>query len=266
MDVIFLQAVLLGIVEGLTEFLPVSSTGHLLLLEDLLGFHGPPGKVFEIVIQLGAILAVCWVYRVKLIGVATGLFRDPVAMALARNVLLGFLPAMGVGFFSYGFIKSVLFNPWIVSSMLIVGGIAILVIERWAPAPRHRDITALPAHIALRIGLFQWLAMIPGVSRSGATIMGSLLMRVDRRAATEFSFFIAIPTMLAATVYDIYKNREILSLDNSLVIAVGFVSAFLAALLVVRGAITFISHHGFAPFAFYRILVGGIMLMVLALR
>ncbi|KAF0139502.1 MAG: undecaprenyl-diphosphatase [Rhodospirillaceae bacterium] len=266
MDVILLQAILLGVVEGLTEFLPVSSTGHLLLLGELLGFQGPPGKAFEIVIQLGAILAVCWVYRMKLASVAFGLFRDHVAMAFTRNVLLGFLPAMVVGFFAYGFIKNVLFNLWVVAAMLVAGGLAILVIERWAPPSRYRDTVALSAHVSLRIGLFQCIAMIPGVSRSGATIMGSLLMRVDRRAATEFSFFVAIPTMLAATVYDLYKSRDMLSMDNGLLIIAGFASAFLVALLVVRTAIAFISNHGFTPFAFYRILLGSIALIVLALR
>jgi len=261
-----LQALLLGIVEGLTEFIPVSSTGHLILLIDLLGFRGPPGKVFEIVIQLGAILAVCWVYRWRLIEAVLGLAVDPEDRLFARNILLGFLPAMVIGVLAHGFIKEVLFSPWVVSAALIIGGLIILVIERLPLAARHETIEALPVRTALGVGLCQAVAMIPGVSRSGATIMGGLLLGIDRRTATEFSFFLAIPTMLAATVYDTYKNWSLLTLDGAGVIAVGFVAAFLAAMLVVRAAIAFISRHGFAPFAWYRIALGAIMLAVLALR
>lgn len=181
-------AVLLGIVEGLTEFIPVSSTGHLILLVDLIGFRGPPGKVFEVAIQLGAILAVCWLYRAKLFGVALGMFAGGDDLRFARNVLLAFLPAMAIGFFAHGFIKSVLFSPWVVAVMLVAGGVAILLIERGVKLPHHHVIERFPWTLALAIGFCQALAMIPGVSRSGATIMGALLLRVDRRAATEFSF------------------------------------------------------------------------------
>ncbi|MBF0373426.1 MAG: undecaprenyl-diphosphate phosphatase [Alphaproteobacteria bacterium] len=262
----YLQAALLGVVEGLTEFLPVSSTGHLILLIDLLGFRGPPGKVFEIVIQLGAILAVCVVYWRRLWGAATGLASDPAARRFVLNLLIAFLPTMVIGFFAHGFIKSVLFSPWVVSVSLILGGFAIIGIERMVKRPRHHEVEAVPPLTALKVGLFQTIAMIPGVSRSGATIMGALLVGIDRRAAAEFSFFLAIPTMAAATAYDLYKNWAQLSFDNGAVIAVGFLTAFAAAVIVVRAAIAFISRHGFLPFAVYRILVGCVMLAVLAAR
>lgn len=259
-------ALLLGVVEGFTEFIPVSSTGHLILLVDLIGFRGPPGKVFEIAIQLGAILAVCWLYRAKLLGVAFGMFTDSDDLRFARNVLLAFAPAAVIGFFAHSFIKGVLFNPWVVAVMLVVGGLAILLIERNVKMAHHHIIEKFPAGLAIAIGLCQAVAMIPGVSRSGATIMGALLLRVDRRAATEFSFFLAIPTMLAATVYDLWKNRAGLTEDGILVIAVGFITAFLAALAVVRVVVDFISRRGFAPFAWYRIAVGFLMLAILFSR
>jgi len=261
-----LGAGLLGLVEGLTEFIPVSSTGHLILLVDLMGFRGPPGKVFEVAIQLGAILAVCWAYRERLTGVARGLADDPGSRVFLRNILLAFLPAMILGATFYGFIKGVLFSPWVVSVTLILGGIAILVIERRVHLPRVRAIEEMSPRLAIGVGLCQAVAMIPGVSRSGATIMGALLLGVDRRTATEFSFFLAIPTMAAATVYDLFKNRDLLTLDGLGIIAVGFLTAFLAALLVVRSVIAFISRHGFVPFAWYRIALGSLMLLLLSLR
>jgi undecaprenyl-diphosphatase len=261
-----LVAVVLGLVEGLTEFIPVSSTGHLILLVDLLGFQGPPGKVFEVVIQLGAILAVCVVYFARLWRVLVGLGSDPGARRFAAAVVLAFLPAAVIGVFAHGFIKSVLFSPWVVSASLILGGLAILAIEaRQRPATVHR-VEDFSAVLALKIGFFQVIAMIPGVSRSGATILGALLMGVDRRAAAEFSFFLAIPTMLGAATYDLYKNRADLTFDGGALIAVGFVVAFLAALAVVRVVVDFISRHGFAPFAWYRIAIGTVMLMVLMSR
>src|SRR5918996_3250288 len=225
-------ALLLGVVEGLTEFIPVSSTGHLILVVELIGFRGPPGKEFEVVIQLGAILAICWAYRERFVRVATGLMDDPDQVRFVRNILLGFLPAMVIGALAHGFIKAVLFSPWVVVTMLVLGGVAILVIEYARPEPRHYKLERLPALTALQIGLFQAVAMIPGVSRSGASIMGGLLLGVDRRTATEFSFFLAVPTMLAATAYDVYKNWGALDGDNVAVIAVGFVAAFVAALFV----------------------------------
>ena len=261
-----LVAALLGVAEGLTEFLPVSSTGHLILLIDLLGFQGPPGKVFEIVIQLGAIFAVCWVYRRKLFDVLLGLPQERSARRFTLNVLLGFMPAMVVGVIAYPVIKGVLFSPFVVSVALIVGGFVIIGIERLVREARHASVDTMPALTSFKIGLFQCVAMIPGVSRSGATIMGALLMGVDRKTAAEFSFFLAIPTMTAATAYDIYQQWSVLSLDNSLLIAIGFAGAFVTAMLVVRAAIWFIGRHGFVPFAVYRIVIGSVMLAILLAR
>ncbi len=260
-----LQAVLLGIVEGLTEFIPVSSTGHLILLIDLLRFEGPPGKVFEIVIQLGAICAVCWVYRERVASTLLRSRSDPVAQRFLRNILIAFLPAMVLGASLHGFIKSVLFSPWVVSVTLVAGGFVIIAIERALKDGKflYRDVDHITLPLAFKIGLCQTVAMIPGVSRSGATIMGALLLGVDRKTATEFSFFLAVPTMTAATVYDVYKNRDVLTFDSYELIAVGFVAAFLAAMVVVRAAIAFISRHGFVPFAWYRIAIGSAMLALL---
>lgn len=262
----YLQAALLGIVEGLTEFIPVSSTGHLILLIDLLGFQGPPGKVFEIAIQLGAILAVCVVYWQRLFDTLIGLGRDETANRFTVNILLGVVPALVIGAAAHGFIKSVLFNPWVVSVALVVGGLVILVIERFAGRGEVRSVDDFRFSLSLKIGLLQCLAMIPGVSRSGATIMGARLLGVQRAAAAEYSFFLAVPTMVAATSYDLYKNWSSLTLDGLGLIAVGLVVSFICAALVVRGVVAFINHYGFVPFAIYRIIVGLVMLAILGLR
>jgi len=262
----YLTAALLGVVEGLTEFIPVSSTGHLILLGDLLGFKGPQSDVFKIAIQFGAILAIIWLYRAKFLHVAVGVFGDRASQRFVTIILMGFLPAMLIGAVAHGFIKSVLFSPWVVSVMLVVGGFAILAIERWHAPPKVQQIDAITPGLALKIGLCQCVAMIPGVSRSGATIMGALLLGVGRAPATEFSFFLAVPTMLAATVYDIYKNRALLHLDDLTLIAIGFFSAFLAALLVVKTLVAFVSRNGFAPFAYYRIVIGLVMAAFLLYR
>lgn len=251
MDILLWQALLLGGLEGLTEFLPISSTGHLILLVDLLGFSGPPGKVFEITIQLGAILAVCWLYRSKLWDMA----RRP-AQPFNLILLLAVLPAMVIGVLFHGIIKAYLFSPVIVSVMLVLGGIAILIVERCRPTPKVQRVEEINWKLAIKIGLFQCLAMIPGTSRSGATIMGALWLGLERKAAAEFSFFLAIPTMFAATVYDLYSNWILLQADSWTVIAVGFFSAFFTALLVVKTLIVFLGKHGFAPFAWYRIALG----------
>jgi undecaprenyl-diphosphatase len=267
MDLLLLfKAALLGVLEGLTEFIPVSSTGHLILAVDLLGFEGPKGKVFEIVVQLGAILAVCWLYRAKLFSTLLGLGRDPVATRFAANILIAFLPAAAVGVLAHKVIKEALFNPWVVSFALVIGGVAILVIERLVPRAPIRSVDEVTWLTALKIGICQIVAMIPGVSRSGATIMGARIFGVERSAAAEFSFFLAIPTMAGATAYDLYKNWATLSLDGGLVIAVGFVAAFLSALAVVHAVVGFVSRRGFAPFAWYRILVGVAMLSLLTWR
>ena len=261
----YASAIVLGIVEGLTEFLPISSTGHLILADRLLGLESPESKLFDIVIQLGAILAVCWVYRERLVEAAAGLATEAPAQRFVGNIVIAFLPAAFAGVLLHRIIKEVLFSPWVVAVSFIVGGIAILVIERVRPRPRVHDIETMSLGTALAIGCCQVLAMIPGVSRAGATIMGGLMLRVDRPAATEFSFFLAIPTMFGATVYDLYKNRAILSLDGAVLIVIGFVVAFIAALFVVRRLVDFVSRHGFGVFAWYRIVVGAIALVALAL-
>ncbi len=261
------KALLIGVVEGLTEFLPVSSTGHIILAEEVLNFQGPPGKVFEIVIQLGAILAVCLLYRMKIWATVQGVLqREKRATRFATAIVVAFLPAAVVGVAAHKYIKAVLFSPWVVAIALIVGGIAILLIERFAQRPRIKSLDDVDLKTALYIGLCQCLAMIPGVSRAGATIMGARAFRVDRATATEFSFFLAMPTMLGATVYDLYKNWSSLSWDHGGIIALGFVAAFVSALIVVRAFVRFISRHGFTVFAWYRIAVGALALALLLMR
>jgi undecaprenyl-diphosphatase len=259
----YLTAALLGIVEGLTEFLPVSSTGHLILADALLEIEGPASKLFDIVIQLGAILAVFWVYRSRFAAAAAGLSSDPVAQRFVANIVIAFLPAAVVGVVAHRFIKEVLFSPWVVAVSLVVGGVLILLIERVRPRPRIENVDDMKMRTALAVGCCQILAMIPGVSRAGATIMGAMMLRVDRAAATQFSFFLAVPTMLGATVYDLYKNRAILSVENGTLIAIGFIVAFLCALFVVRTLVGFVSRHGFGVFAWYRIAIGGVALALL---
>ncbi len=265
-----LSALLLGIVEGLTEFIPVSSTGHLILMIDLLGFSAPPGRSFEIVIQLGAVLAVMLIYARKLTGIALGALRGGTegheSRAYVANILLAFLPAMVLGATLHGVITEKLFNPYVVCAALIVGGIVIILIERLRPVPSIPTVFDIGWKAALFIGFAQALAMIPGTSRSGATIIGALLVGVARPAAAEFSFVLAIPTMLAATVYSLYKNWAELNFDGFLLIAVGFVSAFIVALIVVRVVLAVIARIGFTPFGYYRIAIGVIMLGVLSLR
>jgi len=259
-----LTALALGLVEGLTEFLPISSTGHLIIIGDLLGFTGNFSKLFDVVIQLGAILAVCWLYRAKLWRTVLTIGGDQNSQRFVLNVLLAFLPAVVIGLFAHDFIKRVLFSPLVVAWAFILGGVAILLVERYRPAARIDSTESMPAPTALQIGLFQCLAMIPGTSRSGATIVGALLMGVTREAATEFSFFLAIPTMAGATALDVWKARhEAMGGDWSL-IAIGFGVAFVSALFVVRGLVGFISRHGFAPFAWYRIVAGLGILALLA--
>ena len=262
----FVEPIILGIVEGLTEFLPVSSTGHLIMFVDLLGFSGPPGRVFEVVIQLGAILAVCVAFAPKLARIAFGLPSEPGARQFALAILLAFLPAVVLGVLLHDFIKSVLFSPYVVCVALITGGLAILAIEQVRPTARIDAIERFPAALSLGIGIIQCLAMVPGVSRSGATILGALLLGVERKTAAEFSFFLAIPTMLGAASYDLWKNRAGITTEGGLVIAAGFLAAFVTALLVVRWFVGFVARHGFSPFAWYRIAFGSALLIVLQLR
>ena len=262
-----LAALILGALEGFTEFLPVSSTGHLILADELLGFTGPASKLFDVVIQLGAILAVCWEYRARLWGAVMGLPSDARARRFAFNVILAFLPAAVVGAFAYKFIKAVLFSPWVVAVSLIVGGLVIIVVERLFEredtAPTDREIEEISYGTAFGIGLCQLLAMIPGVSRAGATILGAVALGVPRRAATEFSFFLAIPTMFGAASYDLYKNHAAISAADALAIAVGFVVSFFAALIVIRWFIAYVAHHRFTVFAWYRIALGAAALALL---
>jgi undecaprenyl-diphosphatase len=259
----YLHAAILGLVEGLTEFLPVSSTGHLIVARKLLGFTG--SDTFEVVIQLGAILAVCVVYFQRLWRVVAGLPGDHNARRFTIALLLAFLPAAVVGALAHDFIKKALFSPWVVANALILGGFAIVWIERRRLQPRYDRIEQFPAPLSLKVGVAQCLAMVPGVSRSGATILGALLMGVERRTAAEFSFFLAIPTMLGATVLDLYKSWGQLHGGDAALIGVGFVTAFVSAIVVVRGLIAFVGRHGFTPFAWYRIVAGVGVLAFLAL-
>jgi undecaprenyl-diphosphatase len=258
----FLTAAFLGVVEGLTEFLPVSSTGHLILFVDLLGFKGPPGRVFEVVIQLGAIAAIVILYWRKFLDVGLHLNR-PDARHFAGNIILAIVPAILIGVLAHAHIKALLFNPLTVAIALILGGVAILLIERNRPEPTIHSTEEMSYLTALKIGLFQCIAMIPGVSRSGATIMGALLCGVDRKTAAEFSFFLAVPTMLAATTYDLYKNHASIDLAGASLILVGFLSAFATALLIVRWLLAYVQHHSYAVFAWYRIALGMFILGLL---
>ena len=259
----YLSAVFLGIVEGVTEFLPISSTGHLILAGAVMGEASETSKLFDVVIQLGAILAIVVLYWRKFLGVLCGLPREKSAQTFTRNIIIAFLPAMVIGALVHDKIKELLFTPTVVALAMIVGGIAILLIEKFKPAPRIHTTEEMPWRTALNIGFAQCLAMIPGTSRSGATIMGALVFGVDRKAAAEFSFFLAVPTMLAATVYDLYKARHDLTTDGMAMIAVGFVVSFIVALAVVRWLVSFISRHGFGVFAWYRIAVGAAILLVI---
>lgn len=251
-----LHAAVLGVVEGLTEFLPVSSTGHLILTGHVLGFAGPPGKVFEVVVQLGAILAVVALYAERLLRVAMRLPHDPAARHFALTVAAAFLPAMVLGVGFHDAIKTVLFSPWVVVSALITGGAFILLAETIRPVPRHHAAERLPLPLAVKVGLCQAVAMVPGVSRSGATILGGMLLGIDRRAAAEFSFFLAIPTMLGATVYDLYQIGPELAAGDLLTIAVGFGLALVTAMVVIRAFLAFLTRHTFRVFGWYRIALG----------
>ena len=257
---LLLKAALLGIVEGLTEFLPVSSTGHLIILGDLLGYNDETSKVFKIVIQLAAILAVCWDYRARLTKMVVGLPSDPAAQRFAALLFIGFLPAAVLGLMFHSTIKALLFNPITVATALIVGGVIILYVEKRAYHPRINSVDEMRWPDALKVGFAQALAMIPGTSRSGATIMGGLIFGLSRKTAAEFSFFLAIPTMFAATAYDLYKSWGLLRVDDLPVFAVGFVASFIAAMWAVKGFIRFISNHTFVVFAWYRIVFGLVVL------
>lgn len=257
---IYLQAALLGTVQGLTEFLPISSTAHVLIAERLLG-HEDPGGVFTVMIQLGSILAVMWLYRAKIAGVIAGLGSSSDARRFTLMLLLAFLPAVPIGAFLADFVQDELYaSTGVIASAFIIGGIVMLVVERTRPVPTVHDASQTPLARAFAIGFCQVLALVPGVSRSGATIVGGMLMGLDRAAAAEFSFFLAMPTMVAAFVYSLIDLRSQIAPERIAEIAVGFVFAFLAAFVVVKPFLRFVGRSGFGPFAWYRIAAGAAIL------
>lgn len=260
------KAAILGVVQGLTEFLPISSTAHLLIGQRLLGFDDP-GGIFTVMIQLGSILAVMWLYRQRIWDVVTGLPSKPEARRFALMLFLAFLPAVAAGIFLADFVKQVLYESLMVIAVaFILGGIAMLVIERFRPTPAVTDAADTPIWRAIGVGLFQCIALIPGVSRSGATIFGGLILGLDRRAAAEFSFFLAMPTMAAAFVHDLMELQDMrVPAERIAEIAIGFVMAFISAALVVKPFLNYVTRIGFAPFAWYRIGAGALLLGALSL-
>jgi len=258
---LLLVAVLLGILEGATEFIPVSSTGHLVIAGDLLGYTGRQATVFVVFIQLGAILAIVWLYRRTFLDALRGWRSDPLARRFLLNLAIATLPAAAVGFLAHEWIVTHLFGPVTVAGALLVGGAAILLIEAWEPPTRIDSARAVPTRVALGIGLAQVLALFPGVSRAGATIMGAYSLGLSRTAATEFSFFLAVPIMLGAGAYEILDTRHLLTAADAGVLATGFVVSFLSAVLVVKAFLRFISGHTFRFFAWYRIALGALLLV-----
>ncbi len=252
------EAVLLGLLEGLTEFIPVSSTGHILLAGHFLGFQST-GKAFEVLIQLGAILAILSVYFSRLWSLALAFPSDARARRFIFGILIAFLPAAVIGAMAHGFIKTVLFEtPMLICVMLILGGVILLWVDGWASEPRYKDVMDYPLSLCFKIGLFQCLAMIPGTSRSGSTIVGALLMGADKRSAAEFSFFLAMPTMAGAFAFDLYKNRDVLTAADLPIITAGFIAAFFAAVIVVRSLLGYVSRHGYRLFGWWRLIVGSV--------
>ncbi|RJF76060.1 undecaprenyl-diphosphate phosphatase [Rhodopseudomonas palustris] len=261
-----IRAVILGIVEGVTEFLPVSSTGHLLLVGRFFNLgEGNFWKTFDVLIQLGAILAILAIYFAKLWRIALGMFSDPAAQRFVIGVLVAFLPAAVIGAAAGSYIKAYLFNPWVVCFSLIVGGAILLWVDQLDLEPQHHDATAFPLKMYFYIGCAQCVAMIPGVSRSGASIVAAMLFGADKRSAAEFSFFLAIPTMVGAFVYDFYKNRGDLTTDHLTIVAIGFVVSFITAIIVVKTFLGYVTRHGFELFAWWRVVVGTLGLIALAM-
>lgn len=256
-----LKALIMGIVEGLTEFLPVSSTGHLIIVGGLLNFNDEKGKVFELVIQTGAMLAVCWEFRARFIGVLRGLATDATAQGFVLNLIAAFMPAAIIGLALGSVIKAHLFHAVPVAVALIIGGFVILWVERRERPVRVADVDRMTWRDALKVGFAQATALIPGVSRSGATIIGGMLFGLSRRAATEFSFFLAVPTLMAAGAYDLYKNRALLSADDIGLFGIGIVTAFFSAFICIRWLMRYVATHDFRVFAWYRI---GFGLFILA--
>jgi undecaprenyl-diphosphatase len=261
-----LRAVILGIIEGVTEFLPVSSTGHLLLAQRFFGLgEGSFWQTFAVLIQLGAILAIVVIYFGKLWQIALGMFSNPEDRRFVIGVLVAFLPAVVIGLIAGKYIKEFLFNPWVVCFSLIVGGAILLWVDQLDHNPHEHDATKFPLLMYLWIGVAQCLAMIPGVSRSGASIVAAMFLGADKRAAAEFSFFLAIPTMVGAFAYDFYKNRAEMTTDHMGVIAIGFVVSFITAMIVVRAFLNFVTRRGFTFFAWWRVIVGTLGLIALAM-
>jgi undecaprenyl-diphosphatase len=258
-----LKAALLGLIEGVTEFIPVSSTGHLILASHWLGETGEAAKTFDIFIQLGAILAIVWLYRERLVHALLAARSEPASGRFLLNLLIAFLPAALVGFLAHDWIKARLFTPTVVAAALVGGGLLILLIERLHPRQRVAEVGEVRPPTALGIGLAQVLSLVPGTSRSGATIMGGYALGLSRRAATEFSFFLSIPVMVAATGYDLLKSRDALTMADAPAFAVGFIVAFVSALIVVKAFLGYVSRHSFAAFAWYRIALGLILLLLL---
>jgi undecaprenyl-diphosphatase len=259
------EALLLGLLEGLTEFIPVSSTGHILLAGHFLGFHST-GKAFEILIQLGAILAILSVYFHRLWKMLLELPYDRLTRHFTLGIVIAFLPAAVIGALAHDFIKTVLFeSPRLICVMLVIGGLVLLAVDRMKLEQRYRDVERFPTRLYLEIGLFQCLSLIPGTSRSGSTIVGALLLGVEKRAAAEFSFFLAMPTMIGAFTFDLIKNRHILTGSDLSLIAVGFVAAFVSALFVVRFLLDYVSRHGYSLFGWWRLVVGGLGLIALTI-
>jgi undecaprenyl-diphosphatase len=258
---LILEAVILGLVEGATEFIPVSSTGHLIVVGEWLGQVGERAKTFDIFIQLGAILAIVWLYRARLTDTLRAARTDPKSRRFLVNLLIAFLPAALVGFLVHDWLKEHLFRIDVVAAALVVGGILILLIERWRPRVRYQNVMDLPPTIALGVGLAQVLSLVPGTSRSGATIMGGYALGLSRTAATEFSFFLAIPVMFAATGYDLLKSLSTLTAADVPFFAVGFLVSFLSALAIVKVFLSYVSNHSFSVFAWYRIVFGALLLL-----
>lgn len=259
MDLEIFRAIILGLVEGITEFLPISSTGHLIIADDILGFTDEKSKTFKIFIQLGAILAVIWEYHNKILQTIKGIGTSK-SNRFLLNIFIAFLPAAFVGLLTHSFIKHYLFNPVSVAFALILGGIAILIIEKTVRNPVIFSVDDISFKQAVGIGLVQILSLFPGVSRAGATIMGAMCMGLNRKTAAEFSFFVAIPTMFAATLYDLSTNFTILNREDMLVFATGFFTSFFSALLVIKAFLGFIKRYSFKPFALYRIIFGSVLL------
>jgi len=261
-----LRAVILGIIEGVTEFLPVSSTGHLLLAQRFFGLgDGDFWNSFAVLIQLGAILAIVVIYFAKLWQVALGMFSNPDDRRFVIGVLVAFLPAVVIGLIAGKYIKEFLFNPWVICFSLIVGGAILLWVDQYDHNPHEHDATKFPLPMYLTIGFAQCLAMIPGVSRSGASIVAAMFLGADKRAAAEFSFFLAIPTMVGAFAYDFFKNRADMTTDHLGIIAIGFVISFITALIVVKTFLNYVTRNGFQLFAWWRVIVGTLGLIALAL-